>query len=59
MGGMTLVLQLVAVWSLLSVLVAVGCSLLFRGADVYAARAAALPRDEERRALTSGDAVSA
>ena len=45
---MTLVLQLVAVWSLLSLVVAVGCALLFKGADVYAARAAALPLDDER-----------
>ena len=50
---MTLVLQLVALWSLLSVLVAVGCSLLFKGADVYAARAAHRPLDAD--ALTIED----
>ena len=37
---MTLLLQLVAVWSVLSVLVAVGCSLLFRGAATGAERSA-------------------
>ena len=49
---MTLLLQLVAVWSLLSLVVAVGCSLLFQGADAYAARAGQLvePDPEARSA---------
>ena len=37
---MTLLLQLAALWSVLSLFVAVGCSLLFQGADAYAAKAA-------------------
>jgi hypothetical protein len=44
---MTLLLQLVALWSVLSVLVAVGCSLLFRGAEAYAQKAARRPVEPE------------
>ena len=33
---MTLLLQLAALWSVLSLFVAVGCCLLFQGADAYA-----------------------
>ena len=47
-------LQLVALWSLLSVLVAVGCSLLFKGADVYAARAAHHPLDNDALTVEDG-----
>ena len=49
---MTLLLQLAAVWTVLSLLVAVGCSLLFQGADVgKAPRRAVSPRRDARRRL--------
>lgn len=38
--GMTLLLQLAAVWAVLSLFAAVGCSLLFRGATACAAQPA-------------------
>lgn len=44
---MTVLLQLAALWSVLSVFVAVGCSLLFQGADAYAEKAARRPVEPE------------
>ncbi len=44
---MTLLLQLAALWSVLSLLAAVGCSLLFQGADAYAEKAARRPAEPE------------
>jgi hypothetical protein len=44
---MTLLLQLAALWSVLSLFVAVGCSLLFQGADAYAAKAARTSAEPE------------
>ncbi len=44
---MTLLLQLAALWSVLSLFVAVGCSVLFQGAEAYAAKAARRPAEPE------------